>query len=228
MDALSSGGDIPDRESRGDSKKQSLVTRCVIYLATQLVALFFFVGFPALTTWGAPVSWLHFERHGDGVSATAKTCLFFILPYRTQVVDPVLGIGDRTVAGTVRRERRPGRDKVVQAEDKGYLVIQGDKQSAEVLVTPFNLKDVEQRCNDFLEDPTAAELKLFVVANWKFSVVMGGLLSLLTVIYCGTIGFGLVLKFIHIVQWAAGVPPEKRLFARLLKESKLRSASGNA
>lgn len=219
MDSWSSDSGIQEQRPRSDRKRQSLLTRSAIYSATQIVALLFFVGFPALTTWGAPVSWLRFERSNNAVSATAKTCLFFVIPYKTQTVNPVVDIGDRTVAGTVRRERRPGRDKAVKSEDQGYLVIQGPDQSAEVLVTPFNLNTVEQKCNDFLDDPTAQELNLFVVANWKFSVIMGGLLSLLTVIYFGTIGFGLILRLIHIVQSAAGVTPDKRLFAKLLKES---------
>ena len=152
-------------------------------IGSQLFLLFFCVGFPGLCTAIAPVSWVKFQRTGDRVSAKAQVCVFFVLPYKTMTVDPVVGIGDRFVGGTESRERRSGqRDRVTKSEDQGYLVIQGDDHAAEVPVTPFNLKSVIERSEAFLEDPQATELKLFVVANWKFSVIMGGLTSLLTVL----------------------------------------------
>ena len=40
-----------------------------------------------------------------------------------------------------------------------------------------------KEAESFLKDSNAVELKRFVVANWKFGVIAGGALSLLTVIY---------------------------------------------
>jgi len=188
------------------------------FLFNQVLAFAFLVGFPALGTAIAPVSWIKFERREDKVSAHAKTCLLFVVPYKTVTVDPVTGISDRFVGGTVRRERRSGPSRETRSEDQGYLVIQGIGQSAEVPVTPFNLDSVVEHSEAFLNEPQAKELKLFVVANWKFSILMGGLLSLMTVIYILTWALGGVIKVIHLVQWTRGVPPERRLFARHLKE----------
>ena len=39
------------------------------------------------------------------------------------------------------------------------------------------------KCEAFLKDPQATELKLFVVANWKFGVIAGGPATLFSVVY---------------------------------------------
>jgi hypothetical protein len=146
-----------------------------------------FVGcvlFPGFVTAVAPVSWVKFERTGERVTARAQVCLFFVVPYKTITVDPVEGIGDRFIAGTETRQQRSGqRDRITKSEDEAFLVIHGPDKTAEVPVTPHDIKSVTERTDAFLQDPQATELKLFVVANWKFSVIGGGLVSLLTVLY---------------------------------------------
>lgn len=154
------------------------------WIGSQLFVAFFCVAFPGFLTAVAPVSWVKFQRSGDRVTARAQVCMLFIVPYKTLTVDPVIGIGDRFVGGTESRQRRSGRsDRVTKSEDQGFLVIQGEDQVAEVPVTPFNLKSVIERSEAFLKDSQSTELKMFVVANWKFSVLFGGLMSLFTVLY---------------------------------------------
>lgn len=154
-------------------------------LASHLLGLLFCVGFPALVTAIAPVSWVRFHREGSHVTATAKTCLLFVVPYRTVVVDSPVHAGRRDVSGTYTRKKRGAgqRDIYNKSEDEGFLVIEGAEQYAEVPVTPHNLTSVIEKSQAFLDDPQAKELKMFVVANWKFSVIAGGLVSLLTVLY---------------------------------------------
>lgn len=209
-----------DEASVSNFSQKSLLSKVGGVVFSQLLALLVLVGFPALVTAFAPVSYIRFSRHDDQVRGTVQTCLFFFIPYKTTTVQPVLAIDDRSVEGTIRRERRPGRDRQIQSEDQGFLVIRGVDAEAEVQVTPANLKSVVERSQAFLNDRQTEELELFVVANWKFSVIMGGLVSLLTVIYVLTLGLGLLLKLVHLFQWALGVPPEQRLFAKLLRESK--------
>jgi hypothetical protein len=187
------------------------------YLLLQLFALFVFVGFPAFWTAVAPVSYVRFERRDGQASATVHTCLLFIVPYKTQTVDAVVHIGDRFVTGTY--ERRGTDHDHTKSEDEGFLIIQGHDHAAEVSVSPHDLKSVIEQAKAFLEDPQAAELKLFVVANWKFSVIGGGLLSLLTVLYVVSIAFGLLVKAIHVVQWSVGVPSERRWLAKAMKRT---------
>ncbi|MDZ4779147.1 MAG: hypothetical protein SGJ19_02730 [Planctomycetia bacterium] len=159
-----------------------------------VLGLLFCVGLPGFVTAIAPVSWIRFERTEDHVTATAQTCLFFFIPYRTQTVDPVIGIDDRFVQGKFER-RRPSEPKH-RTEDEAFLVINGEDGFAEVPVTPLNIKSVSERSQAFLDDPQAPQLKLFVVANWKFSILVGGALSLLTVLYV----VGIVLSFVRMLK----------------------------
>lgn len=204
---------------------RSRVARVVSFLLHQLAALGFFVGVPALVTAIAPVSWVKFERRDGTVTATTRVCLLFVVPYKTKIVSPVTGIGERFVGGSYSRERRSGGDRVTKSEDEGFLVIQGADLTAEVPVTPFNLKSVIEQSEAFLKDAQATELKLFVVANWKFSVIGGGLISLLTVLYIASVVGGGTVKLIHLFQRSLGIPPDRRLFARLLAPKRGQQAS---
>lgn len=192
--------------------KDSFVVRFGKFFVNHLIAILFFVGLPALVTAIAPVAWVKFERQNDVVTARAQTCLLFLVPYRTSVVTDVVQVGDRVVAGTVHRERRPGPDRETRSEDEGFLVIQGAEQTAEVQVSPASLQSVQQKVNAFLSDPQAKVLKLFVVANWKFSVIGGGLISLMAVFYFGLVAFSILQLPGRLVRWATGssVPPAAR------------------
>lgn len=122
----------------------------------------------------APVSWIKFQRQGDRLTAHADVCLFFIIPYRIVTIDPVTSVGDRTQSGSVNRYRRSGKpDQYIRSESEGFLLIQGPYHEDDIPVTPADIQSVVMKSEAFLKDPQAAELKLFVVANWKFSVIGG-------------------------------------------------------
>lgn len=204
-----------DGQNRARTASRSGVSKFFGFLFSQFIAFACLVGFPALVTAIAPVSWITFERHEGRVSFVGRTCLLFFVPYKTVTVDEVVGIDDRVVAGTVSRSGKKGGTR---SEDQGYLTIEGRGEAAEVPVTPYNLDSVGERAAAFLEDATASELKLFVVANWKFSVIAGGCLSLLTVLYVFLVTFSVLLKAVHLVQRALGVPPQRRLWIRLWRQ----------
>lgn len=174
----------------------------------QLIAFVVCVGAPGFLTAMVPVSWLKFERQGDQVTAQAKVCVFFIIPYRTETVAPVVGVSDREKSGSTTRHRRTGTDHYTQAEDKGYLTIEGPDHSAEVLVSPHDLKSVMEKVTAFLKDPQSTELKMYVVANWKFGVIAGGLLSLLTVIWVIGVSGSLVLMVLRPLGLAKPAQPK--------------------
>lgn len=170
-------------------------------LLTQAMALVFCVGIPALVTAIAPVSWVSFQRDAGGVRARVQTCLLFVVPFKTIVVEPVLEVNELTITGSTRIQRRTGTDRKYKADDEGQLLISGPDQLAEVQVSPVDLKAVLGKVNTFLAQPDASELKLFVVANWKFSVLGGGLVTLLTVLYL----VGAALALIRMALRAVGV-----------------------
>ena len=182
-------------------------------LLSHILVIFFCVGFPAMVTGIAPVSWIKFERQDRQVSATAKICLLFVVPYRTLTVSPVIGVGDRFVEGTFTHEVRDSRTIRTRSEDEDYLVIQGNEEAAEVPVSPFSIQTVVKKSKAFLKDEQMTELNLFAVANWKFSVIAGGLVSLLTVLYAFALIYETTLRFIRIFKWALGIPTDHRSFS---------------
>lgn len=161
-------------------------------LLTQTLALLFCVGVPALVTMIAPVSWVSFQRDASGVTARVQTCLLFIVPFKTAVIQPVLAVNEHVLEGSIRIKKRIGTDKKYQAEDEGFLLIRGPDQLAKVQVSPVDLTSTLAKVETFLAQPEASELKLFVVANWKFSVLGGALVSMLTLLYFVGVSFGLL------------------------------------
>lgn len=147
-----------------------------------------FVGcvlFPAFVTAIAPVSVTHFERQGQEIVARAKVNLLFVIPYHRVWIDGVTAVDDRFHEGELSLDRFAGESTThqVRSEDEAFLVIHGRNGQAEVSVSPANIRSVLEKARTFLATPTERELRLVTVANWKFGVLAGGLLSLLTVLY---------------------------------------------
>lgn len=152
------------------------------FLITQSIAFVFCVFFPAFLTAVAPVSWISFQRQGDKVVATSKTCTLFFIPYQIKTINPVVGVGDHSIPGTY--SRRTGNRESVKSEDQAFLMIRGEgEQVAKVAVSPVNVESVKERAEAFLKDLSSTKLNMFVVANWKFGIFAGGAISLLTLLY---------------------------------------------
>lgn len=194
-----------EEPSRGTHGK-SWTRRAVGVVLTQLLVAAVFIGIPALVTAIAPVSWIKFSRRDGQVVAKSETCLLFCIPYRSSQVDAVARFDRRDVAGSQIR-RRAGRSEPNRTtESQGFLVIQGSGRTVEVPVTPHDLDQVLERSQAFLAQPEPSELSMFVVANWKFSILMGGAFSLLTVLYFGTILLGLLMKLIQAIRRMTRMP----------------------
>jgi hypothetical protein len=140
------------------------------------------------------------------VAATAKTCVFFVIPYKTAVVESLIGVGDRFVAGqAVPRADR--RDRTYRSEDESFLLLRGRETDVEVPVSPASVATVSKRIAEFLAQPQATELRLFVVANWKFSLIAGGLLSLLTVLYFLGLAVSIVFWVLRLARQSGRSDP---------------------
>lgn len=156
------------------------------------IAFAFCVVFPGLTTFIAPASWLTYERKGASVDFTARTCVYFIVPFKTQRVTGVNEISSREREGRTERKRRHGRTtrEKVYVDGEGFLQVYGaNDQMAEVSVSPASLESVVQRSNAFLSSSQQESLRLFAIANWKFGALMGGVLTLFTMLY--VVGYSL-------------------------------------
>ncbi len=173
-------------------------------LLTHLMAFVFFVLFPALVTAIAPVAYLRFEKQPDGVAFSGKQCLLFFIPYKSYSIPSVTGIGDKVIASRVRtaEERRRFNSGPGVIEGEAALIVMGaDGLTASIPVSPASIKSVEERARNFTESPTDYPLSMFVVANWKFSLFVGGMVSLLTVLYV----VGIVLSIFHGILKFAGL-----------------------
>lgn len=183
--------------------------RLAAILLQQALALAVFVGMPALFTAMAPVSWVVFQRHEGRVAARVQTCLLFFVPYDTQSIEPVVAIGNRFVEGTsTTPDPRITTDPATKTEDAGFLVIRGPDRAIELPVSPVSIPSALDRAEAFLDDPAATELHMFVVANWKASVLFGGLASLLTVLFIVGVAWGLAIRAIDAFRSSRGARPE--------------------
>lgn len=165
------------------------------FVLQHLIVFLICVVFPGLVTLVAPASWLSFARDGERVHCTARTCMFFVVPFKVQRVDEVVAIGSRERAGGTRRKREYGRDtnQTVHVDGEGFLQIEGAAgQLAEVSVSPASLKQVVAKSQEFLNSTQSNRLTLFAIANWKFGGSMGGLLTMFTALYVVGYSLGLI------------------------------------
>lgn len=163
-------------------------------LLQHLIVFLICVVFPGVVTMMAPATWLTFERGEEVVSCKTRTCMFFVVPFKVQHVDQVTGISDRERAGRTKQQREFGRttQKTVHVDGEGFLEIHGvGDQLIEVSVSPASLENVVGKANDFLRSTKEGSTTLFAIANWKFGALMGGILTLFTVLYVigYTLGF---------------------------------------
>ena len=168
-------------------------------LLQHLIVFLICVVFPGLVTLIAPASWIRFERNGELVSATTRTCLYFVLPFKIQHLDQVRDISSRERADSSRRERKYGSttDRVVHVDGEGFLQIHGNgAQLIEVSVSPASLASVIAKSTEFLNSSQQGSRTFFVIANWKFGALMGGVLSAFTFLYVFGYTFGF-LKWIY-------------------------------
>jgi len=126
--------------------------------------------------------------------------MYFVVPYKVQQVDKVTEIGSREIAGRTEKQRKLGRttDKKIQVDGEGFLQIHGDdNQLVEVSVSPVSLDGIVEKSKAFLNSGTEKSKTMFVIANWKFGGLMGGVLSSFTALYVVgyTLGF---LKWILV------------------------------
>ena len=166
-------------------------------LLQHIIVFLICVVFPGATTFMAPSTWLTFERSHEEVRCTTRTCVFFIVPFKTQRITEVTKVSKRELSGSTQRERRAGRatDKTIHVDGEGFLKIHGvGDQVVEVSVSPASLEVVVAKCNQFLNSTELGSTTIFAIANWKFGAIMGGILTSFTVLY--VVGYTL-----EVMKW---------------------------
>lgn len=165
--------------------------------------------FPGLTTLVAPATWLTFERVAGEVRCTTRTCVFFIVPFKTQQVSQVSGISKRERAGKTERQRVAGRttNQTVHVDGEGFLQVHGaGEQVIEVSVSPVSLESVVGKANSFLSSEADGSTTIFAIANWKFGALMGGVLTCFTALYVVGYTLGGLQKIFRFIKKLTSPP----------------------
>ena len=160
------------------SLREMLLQHAIVFLIC--------VVFPGAATMMHPVTWLTFERRGTEVHCTARTCGFFIVPFKKQQLAGVVSVTHTERAGKTERKTQLGRttNGYVHVDGKGFLQIHGDNSKEVVVsVSPVSLDSVQAKCDSFLNSPMAVSTTIFAIANWKFGGIMGGVLCMFTLLY---------------------------------------------
>ena len=168
-------------------------------LLQHVIVFLICIVFPGLVTGLAPATWVSFERSGTVVAVTTRTCMYFLVPYKFQHIAQVSSVSSRERADSSRRERKYGgnSDRVVHVDGEGFLQIHGNgAQLIEVSVSPAGLESAIAKSTEFLNSSQQGSRTFFVIANWKFGALMGGVLSAFTFLYVFGYIFGF-LKWIY-------------------------------
>lgn len=155
-------------------------------LITVLIGIIFFIALPVLVTVMLPVTWVTLERSADNkVSATAYTCVLFVLPWRVQQVAEVTGIESNTIRGDrIVRQNSYGKNRgYVHSDGVDALILFGELEALTVAVSPASTAAVEAKGLAFLQDQSQRKTRIFVIPNWKFGLGMGLPLTLLAWLY---------------------------------------------
>lgn len=161
----------------------------------QAILFIFCVGLPAVFTAAAPLTVTHLTREGSTLTAHVSKRVLFLIPFQRVTLRDVTSVGDRFVAGSTSTVRNPtGGARTTRTEDSAFLTIESATGSAKVEVSPVNIEAVLEKAGAFVDDPSKTSLRFVTVANWKFGVIAGGVLSLLTVFY-------LYLQIGSLVRW---------------------------
>ena len=156
---------------------------------TRLIGFVCFMVVPVLVSILIPASWVSLRREPDGqVSATAHTCVFFVIPWRTQRVANALGVESRSIRDD---QLVPHRSRSYNRPDKGYihsdgeaaLTVKGKDSELTVSISPHSVDEVKAKAEAFFLNSSPRQLRFFTIANWKFGLGFGIPLTLLAVLY---------------------------------------------
>ncbi len=121
--------------------------------------------------------------NSERVDAAVSRNLLFIVPISRYTATNLVGTESVVIdGGVIRRSGSTtssgsSTGKIVgEAEDNGILLLKGQEGEPpiEVEISPVNLDDVEDEIRYFITEGKEPSLRLWVVSNWKFGVILPG------------------------------------------------------
>lgn len=125
----------------------------------------------------------------ERVDAIVVKKLLLIVPIFKYTANNIVDINIETIDGGLIRKggsAASSTGKVIgKVEDEGLLLLRGaGNERIEVWVSPKNLYDVWEEVQYFVTEGKAPSLRLWVISNWKFGVILpGGILLLCSIIF---------------------------------------------
>jgi hypothetical protein len=162
-------------------------------------------------TASAPVSWLSFWRNDGHVSAKIQTCVFFIFPYRTSLLNDVTGVDSTFHRGDLIR-RKAGEQRNHRAEDEAAIVLTEKEQTVTIPASPVSVDHLKKQIQGMLSNPEQKTLSLFAVANWKVGLIFAIPMSLFTILY--VVGLGWLIGQILAKPFARLMPSKSEVESR--------------
>ncbi|MGQ0800241.1 MAG: hypothetical protein ACT4NL_09040 [Pseudomarimonas sp.] len=174
---------------------------------TQFGLFLFFVIFPASFTAVAPRATVELHRDASGVSATVRSHALFFIPYwrqheqRVTRVELELSQGERVgynaqLSADMNRVNRRGR-----TEDSAVIHFLGDGEGASAMIELGRMDAVLAQTQQFLDDPDSTSLSLSFMAHRVMGLYVGGLLSLLVLLYLPLLGLTLTRLLLRRPYW---------------------------
>ncbi len=141
-------------------------------------------------TFVAPSSTIELTRvNQDRVDATVIKKLLFVVPVSRHTATNLVNPESETLdGGLIREGGSPATTtgKITgEAEDEGLLFLKAAQGNPiEVSISPQNLDDIEEEIQYFITESKEASLRLRVVSNWKFGVILpGGILIFCLIVF---------------------------------------------
>jgi hypothetical protein len=148
-------------------------------IASHLLAFLFFVLVPAGWTALMPVAWTSFSREGEVVTVTTHKHLLLVVPYTWQTLRGVSDLDIDYESGTWTRSISTR----TKSEDKAWIVLTNGREKAVVPVDAEKVRDTASSMESFLRDQNWVSNSWFTYADFTFSLVAGGVVTLLPLFY---------------------------------------------
>lgn len=142
----------------------------------------------AFITFVAPSFTIELTRlNQERVDAAVSKNLLFVVPVSRYTATNLVDTESEVIDGGVIRRGGSSTGKITgEAEDEGVLLLKGQEdEPIEVSISPVNLDDVEDEIRYFITESKEPSLRLWVVSNWKFGVILpGGILLFWVIVFC--------------------------------------------
>lgn len=116
--------------------------------------------------------------NSERVDATAAKNILFLVPISGSTINNLIDPESHFIDGGVIRQGKTATSVgriTDQVEDEGLLLLKGaEGEQVEIYVSPKNLDAVEDEIQYFIKESKEPFLRMWVVSNWKFGVILPG------------------------------------------------------